>query len=141
MCFSEDGDGGGLFIYKRCAHTSCVQLLPTAPPLVQRRLHFSRFLWRKLPCSLLVLPTAGSSLRLEGLHFCIPASKILFAFLFFCHLLSGSWFLLFFVCLFVCLFVPSLFFYHHFKRVFNEEQKPVDMFDQLCVIWKSPQET
>ena len=45
-----------------------MQLLPASPPLVERCLHFSRFLWRKLPCSLLVLPTAGSSLRPEGLQ-------------------------------------------------------------------------
>ena len=61
--------GLGRFVYPlKCARTSCLQLLPASPPLVERCLHFSRFLWRKLPCSLLVLPTAGSSLRPEGLQ-------------------------------------------------------------------------
>lgn len=136
VCFSEDGGWGGLFIFKRCACTSCLQLLPTSPPLVERHLHFSRFLWRKLPCSLLVLPTAGSSLRPESLQsqlLPVLLHSSFQGFVCFSPLLSSPmWHL---VCLF---FGAFFFFYHHFKRVFNEEQKQVDMFDQPCVIWKSP---
>lgn len=102
MCFSEDGGWGGLFIFKRCSRTSCWQLLPTSPPLVERHLHFSRFLWCKLPCSLLVLPTAGSSLRPEGLQsqllpVLLPSSFQ--GFVCFSPLLSSPIWLL--VCLFV----------------------------------------
>lgn len=67
QCVSEYGVWEVCLSLKNAPVLSCLQLLPTSP-LSGEVPALSRFLWRKLPLLLVVLPTAGSSLRPEGLQ-------------------------------------------------------------------------